>query len=465
MSRSRAMPTANLRPAPASPSGPAFLDPSPYVSPPTDRRPALSGDLRADVVIVGGGYTGLSTALALGAAGVEVVVLERDHCGWGASGRNAGHLTPTICKDLPTAVMLFGAAAAGRLARFADHCVETTERLIREFAIDCDYHATGNLMAAVHPLQERRLRKATAEARALGAQMRYVESGEMRERGLPAAFISGALEERGGTLHPGKLVTGLRRGALARGLRVHEGTTVTRIESGAPMRVHTPGGIVTADQVLLATNAYSGEIGRPGERIVPLYITLFETAPLDDAQLASIGGWRGREGIYTAHESMESYRLTADRTIIGGSKDVQYFYDCAPHAHGGPRDARPASVVRAFRERFPELAQVPVAHCWAGWCGMTLNFLPGVGRAGDGSELYYAIGYNGHGVAQATTLGGVVADLMLGRTNPWHEVICRPPAWLPPKPLRYPLVRALLGAVNAVDAYVDRRTVRAQRRG
>lgn len=441
-----------------------FLDPSPYVAPPADLRATLDDDRRAEVAIVGGGYTGLSAALALADAGVEVVLLERDYCGYGASGRNAGHLTPTICKDLPTAVMLFGPDKAGTLARFADHCVETAEHTIAGLSIDCEYRAGGNVMTAVHPLQERRLRRATEQARSLGARMRYLESGEMRERGLPPAFLSGALEETGGTLHPGKLVTGLRRAVIDRGIKVHEGTTVIRVERGSRMRVHTPRGVVTADKVLLATNAYSGEVGAPGDRIVPLYITLFETAPLDDAQLAAIGGWAGREGIYTAHESMESYRLTANRTIIGGSKDVQYFYDCAPHAHGGPRDARPASVIRAFRERFPELAELPVAHTWAGWCGMTLNFLPGVGRARD-AEFYYGIGYNGHGIAQATTMGGLLADMMLGRRNRWHEVICRPPTWLPPKPLLYPMVRAMLGTVNAVDRYVDRRAARSAKRG
>ena len=434
-----------------------FREISPYVEPPPARRPALDADLRADVAIVGGGYTGLSTALALQEAGVEAVVLERDFCGYGASGRNAGHLTPTICKDLPTAYLLFGKQTASRLVRFADHCVEHAEGLMQRLAIDCDYHAGGNIMAVVHPSQEARLRKATARARSLGAKLRFIEPGEMRERGLPAAFLTGALEESGGTLHPGKLVLGLRRAALERGIRVFEGTTVERIEHGRPARIVTPGGTVYAGKVLLASNAYSGEIARPGHRIVPVYISMFESAPLSPAQRAAIGGWPGREGVYTAHESLESYRLTARGSIIGGSKDVQYFYDCAPHNHGGEADARKGSVIGAFRARFPELADLPIEHAWAGWCGMTLNFLPIVGRSPQHPDYFYGIGYNGHGVAQATAMGPLLADLMLGRSNPWHEVICRKPAWLPPKPLRYAVVKSLLGIVNGVDRYVDRR--------
>lgn len=434
-----------------------FCGISPYVEPPPARLPALDADLRADVAVVGGGYTGLSTALALQESGVEAVVLERDFCGYGASGRNAGHLTPTICKDLPTAYLLFGRDTASQLVRFADHCVEHAEALIERLAIDCDYHAGGNIMTVVHPSQEGRLRKAAARARALGAKLRFIERDEMRERGLPPAFLSGALEEAGGTLHPGKLVLGLRRVALERGIRIFEGTTVERIEHGRPARVLTPGGTVSAGKVLLAANAYAGEIARPGHRIVPVYISMFESAPLSAAQRAAIGGWTGREGVYTAHESLESYRLTARGTIVGGSKDVQYFYDCAPHNHGGDGDARKGSVIGAFRARFPQLAGLPIEHAWAGWCGMTLNFLPIVGRSPEHPDFYYGIGYNGHGVAQATAMGPLLADLMLGRRNPWHDVICRKPAWLPPKPLRYVVVKSLLGIVNGVDRYVDQR--------
>jgi glycine/D-amino acid oxidase-like deaminating enzyme len=330
---------------------------------------------------------------------------------------------------------------------------------MQEYAIDCEYHASGNIMAVVHPSHAKRLREATEAAIRIGARMRFIEAGEMRERGLPRAFLCGALEEAGGTLHPGKLVTGLRRAALARGIRVHEQTGVLRVERGRPLRVVTPGGTLTADKVLMAANAFATEIGHPGERVVPLYVTLFESEPLSDAQLAAIGGWPGREGVYTTHESLESYRLTARRTIIGGSKGVRYFYDCKPHHHGGAADASREAVVRAFRERFPALAQLPVAHTWSGWIGMTLNFLPLVGRAADNAAYHYSVGYNGHGVAQAAAMGGLIADLMLGRANPWQQVICRKPLYLPPRPLRWLVVRALLGALVGMDKRVDRRIV------
>ena len=437
-----------------------FLEISPYVSAPADMQPSLQNDIHADVVIVGGGYTGLTTALALHERGVSSVILERDFCGFGASGRNAGHLTPTICKDLPTAVMLFGRETAANLARYADFCVESAEQLMKTYDIDCDYNQSGNIMSVVHPKQEKRLRKATEAAVELGVKMHFVEPGEMRERGMPKAFLCGSMEEAGGTLHTGKFVMGLRKAALERGIGIYEQTSVKHIDAKQPIRVTTKGGTVTADKMVMACNAYAAELKEPGSGLAPLYITLFETAPLSQAQREAIGGWTGREGIYTAHESMESYRLTAQGTIIGGSKDVQYFYDCAPHNHGGEADARKMSVIRAFRERFPELKELPISHAWAGWCGFTLDFLPLVGRAPDNPNCFHAVGYNGHGVAQSTTMGGLMADMMLGKKNAWHELVFRKPGFMPPKPLRYLGIKSLLGVVNGIDRRLDRKIAR-----
>lgn len=432
-----------------------FLGISPYVAQPADIQPALAGEVRADVAIVGGGYAGLSTALALNEAGVSVVVVEREFCGFGASGRNAGHLTPTICKDLPTAMMLFGREASAELARFADHCVHQAEGMMHRYGIDCDYHPGGNIMAIVHPSQEKRLRKATEVARALGAKMRFVEPGEMRERGLHPTFRCGALEEVGGTLHPGRFVLGLRRAALAAGVRIFERSAVRRVADAPSPLVETERGCVRADKVVMAGNAYMPEIGPPGKHIIPLYDTLFETEPLTDAQLEAIGGWRGREGIYTAHESIESFRLTAQRTIIGGSKDVRYFYGCQASRHGGDADGSKLTNLRAFRERFPELGCLPIAHSWGGWVDMTLNFLPIVGQSGKQPSRYFCAGFNGHGVAQASTIGGLLADLILGRKNHWHEIIIRKPVYVPPEPWRWALMHVILSLVNGIDRHYD----------
>lgn len=439
-----------------------FLDISPWVTLPRDLQPPLSSDRSADAAIVGGGFTGLSTALALKRAGVDAVVLERDFAGFGASGRNAGHLTPTIGKDLPTLLMLFGKRRAAQLVRFADDAVRHVEDVIRAQHIDCDYVPSGNIMAAVHPKQEGRLRKAAAVAAEIGARVRFLDRDDLRTRGVPPAFLSGALEEAGGTLDPGKYVMGLRRAALDAGITLYEQTAVQEIVNGARPSVRTNTGTVTADRVVLATNAYTPALGHQRYSLFPLYDTLFETAPLTHAQLAALG-WQGREGIYTAHESLESYRLTARGTILGGSKGVRYMYGGA--LRGGPSAWTQGLIERGFRDRFPELGEVPIAHFWGGWIGMTLHFLPAFGRTGTNRNIYYAVGYNGHGVAAASAMGAILADFMLGRKNEHAETLARFVPPLPPEPLRWLLIRGIMGILNGVDARVDaqaRRTITVQ---
>ena len=427
---------------------------STWTTPPADLRPALEGDRTADVCVVGAGFTGLTAALALKRTGADVVLVERDFAGFGASGRNAGHLTPTIGKDVPTLLMMYGEKRTSSLLEFAEHAIGSAEALIREHAIDCDYWPTGNVMAAVAPAQEKRLRKAAETAARVGAQVEYLDRADMRRRGLPAAFIAGAWEKRGGTLDPGKLARGLRRVVIDAGVPLHEGTPVTGVDDAAKPRVRTPRGTVTAGAVILATNAYTVELGHLRSTLVPLHDTLFESAPLGEDDLARVA-WPGREGIYTAHESLESYRLTARGTIVGGSKAVRYPYGSRPTGDSTPETI--AANVQAFRDRFPELASVPVAHTWGGWIDMTINFLPILGTSGTHGAIHYAAGYNGHGVAQACAMGPIVADATLGRANDYAGRFKPFAISLPPEPLRWMLVRAMLGTVVAVDRRVDAR--------
>lgn len=432
-----------------------FEEISGWIREPSNPCPPLRGDQHADVVVIGAGYTGLSAALSLREQGVDVLVLERDFAGAGASGRNAGHLTPTIGKDLPTLLRMFGEERAQALVHFADEAVEYTEHVIERLHIECAYEPNGNILAGAHPKHEKRLREAAAAALRLGGQVQFLSGDEMRERGVPRAFHCGVLEERGGLLDPGRYVTELRRAAIDAGVRLHEHSAVQSIDKGNPVRVHCDGGIVSADAVVVATNAYSGVIGFMPRRVVPLRVSLFETEPLSTAQLAAVG-WRGREGIYTSHEVLESYRLTARNTIIGGSKVVRYAYG-SKFANGyDPRAFR--IIESAFRERFPELEGIPVRRFWGGWIGFTLDFLPMVGVTGDQNNVHYGFGYAGHGVAQATLMGSMLAHRVLGRPHECEKALTRRLWSWPPEPLRYAAYQAITRTLYAVDAHTDRQT-------
>jgi glycine/D-amino acid oxidase-like deaminating enzyme len=438
-----------------------FVETSPWLEAPRDRCPALDGDQTADVVIVGGGYTGLSAALALRAQGVDVVVLERDFAGAGASGRNAGHLTPTIGKDLPTTLRLFGRERASALVRFADAAVDHTEEVIRRYGIECDYRASGNVVAAVHPKHESRLQTAAETAQGLGARVRFLDAKKMRDRGIPDSFVCGVLEERGGTLNPGRYVAGLRRAALQAGVRLFEDTNVLALEDGATVRARCEGGQVTARQAVFATNAYTEGLGRRPRHVVPLRVSLFETEALPEPVLAALG-WPGREGIYTSHEVLESYRVTAHGTLTGGSKVVRYGYGSAlPPGHD---PAAFAILEHAFRERFPGLREVPIASFWGGWIGFTLDLLPQVGVEGAHRNVHFGVGFNGHGVAQATFVGAMLAGRILGSPNAHDAALERRLRAWPPEPLRWLAARVINGTLSWVDARTDRQARALPRR-
>ena len=431
---------------------------SPWLTPPQPLAPSCAGDLTADVVIIGGGYTGLSTALALRERGVDVVLLEQQFCGYGASGRNAGHLTPTIGKDAPTLALMFGKEKAGALMRFADRAVRCAEQTIARHGIACDYLPSANIIAGVHPRQEKALRRAAETGAKLGAQLTFLEGDEMRRRGLPPAFTFGVLEGCGGHLHPGKYVLGLREAALKAGVRLHEQSPVTGIEEGPKVRVRTASGSVTAEKLVIAANAFTPvTLKRMGSRVCPVRVSLFRTAPLTPEQRASLG-WPGREGIYTAHEILESYRISADGRIIGGSKVVNYVYG------GGLAPAeQPASFAlmeSAFRDRFPMLDDVPIECWWGGWIGMTLDFLPLCGVSGRDANIHYGLAYNGHGIAQATYMGRLLADGVSGLANADAELLQRRGIPIPPEPLRWLLVKGLIGLFAGMDRRVDRALAR-----
>jgi glycine/D-amino acid oxidase-like deaminating enzyme len=412
----------------------------------------LRHDVVADVAVLGAGLTGLSAALALRARGLSVAVVEREIAGFGASGRNAGHLTPTIGKDLPTLARLFGAVRARALVALVQEAIVHVERTIAEHRIDCAYEPVGNVMAAVDPRQHHMLDRAAEAGARLGLDGELLEPGAMRTRGLPPAFTRGYLMRRGGILHPGRYVRALRRLALAAGAALYERTPVLRIEDGDPAVVHTPEGRVRARTVVLGTNAYTPDLGLLCSTVVRLHVHLFATAPLAAAQRATLD-WHGREGIYTAHEMLESYRLTADGRIVGGAKRVRYGFGGKALAD----DARTYALLeRTFRDRFPTLRDVPITHRWGGPIAFTLDFLPALGRTGRHGNLYYAVGYAGHGVALASYAGTMLADLLLGRDGPGRVLADRRWLPLPPEPLRWLLVRGLTGVLRALDRPADR---------
>jgi gamma-glutamylputrescine oxidase len=418
---------------------------------------SLRADLRCDVVVVGGGYTGLSAALSLAEAGADVVVLEAAHIGAGASGRNSGHLSTTVGNPAKVLLRSLGEERARTYFRFSDEAVRYAERLMEERGIDADYVAAGNISASVHPDHDARLEQEAAARRALGAEVSFLASGAMRERAIPPAFRCGLLHAPGGILDPGKYVRGLHAAAVAAGARVFEATPVERVEAGSPLRVVTDGAVVTADRLVLATNAFAPLVADLARLVIPLRVCCLETAPLDAAQRQALG-WRGHEGVSTSHLVPESYRWTPRGGIAAGTRSVGYAWNSAMSSKGD--EARFALLERSLRARFPMLGAIPVVARWGGWVAFTTDTLPVLGRCGAGGNIDYAMGYSGHGIAQGTFLGAILAARIRGDdaelaalAAPFTRKVLR---W-PPEPLRWLGANAAFAVLRSLDARTDRR--------
>ncbi|MEM8499740.1 MAG: FAD-binding oxidoreductase [Pseudomonadota bacterium] len=431
-----------------------FNEYSGWTTAPSSMRKALQGNERADVAIIGGGFTGLMAAITLSEQDVDVVLLEQQFCGFGASGRNAGHLTPTIGRDIVYCLRRFGKERGLKLAHFAEKAVHFTEEVFEQYAIDCDYLPCGNVIGGVHPKQRAQLAKAAELVNSVGLEMNFLDENAVRERGLPSAIQFALQETAGGLLDPSKYVFALRRIAIEKGIRIFENSAVTEMIEGETVTLKTQGGSVTADKVLMATNAFSAPtLNKMRYSVVPVRVTLFNTKPLSDAELQQIG-WQGREGIYTAHEALESYRLTPDNRIAGGSKWVQYGFGSKLLTGNN------AQLFDDFQSlvniRFPELPNLEIESFWGGWIGITLDMLPICGVTGKAQNVFYSLGYNGHGVAQASLMGRNMALEMLGQPQADVELLQRTRIPLPPEPLRWLGVNGLVQAMLFKDGFVDR---------
>ena len=427
--------------------------------PPTDIT-LLNGDTRADVVIIGAGYTGLNTALALRANGADVVVLEKDFAGAGASGRNEGHLSAYIGKDLPTLLMLYGKKRGAKIVQFADEAVRFTENVIKQYNIQCDYVPGGNIIVGMYPGQTGRLRRAVNQVQYLGARVRYLSPEDLRDRNVPSQWRTGGLLlELGGILDPFAYTLGLRRAALDAGVRLYEQSAMEKLEDGKPLRAYTANGIVTADHAVLATNSYTPQIGWKTRSVVPIMCSHFETGYINPERLQN--WWPGREGLFTAHNMIEAYRLTARGTLVGGVKAVTYNYGSKLGDPNNPRHFE--EISHAMRARFPELGDISFESFWSGWVAFTMDLLPLIGKTGKHKSVHYSIGYNGHGVALATLMGTMVAEHILGREHPFDKVLERfTPDW-PPEPFRVLVAGGAMKVFGALDGNEDRNILKYQK--
>lgn len=420
--------------------------------------PPLEGEVSADVVIAGAGFAGLNTALELATRGARVVVLERESAGFGASGRNAGYLVGGQGLEYDYIIRRVGREQAKQIVRFYDEGVAYVERKLGEYAIDCDYNASGTIRAAVHPSQERKLLKSMQTGLELGSPAQFLDQTAMRARGIPPAFLFGAYLPSGGTLDPGKYVLGLRRAALKAGVKIYEGTALQSWSGDRILQCVTEKGRATAPHLVLATNAYTPQLGLLRDKVMPVRVSAIETQPLSPEQLASLG-WPRREGIITSHWTMESHRLTARNSLVVTTKRLNYAY--GSQAPNVPDDAAYRELAVALQDRFPTLKGIGLRACWSGYVSLAYDFLPVVGETGSQGNVLYTAGCSGHGVATQSLMGKLLAERIRGSEHPLLAALRHKSPSTLPEPLQWCAVKSAFALTNLADDHVNRKVRRA----
>ena len=419
--------------------------------------PPVKGDLSVDVAIIGGGYTGLSTAYHLRKddPGMKVAVLEAEVVGFGASGRNGGFSMTLFGLETAVTKALFGQQRTVEAHHYMERAVDYVDALVKEHKLQSDYEFPGFLRAATTPGYVKRIQHDLEILTSMGITgIEWIEAEKIRAEVDSPLFLGGWWEPRCGLLNPAKQARELKRIAIQSGAEVYEETPVTEIKRESKFTLKTPSGAVTADKIVFATNAYSHLIPGLRSKQVPAFTHMVVTEPLTEKQLKTIG-WKNRQGIEDARNLVHYFRLTADNRIAMGGSDVSITYGRDMNRDLNPRTF--ADLERDVIRLFPTLKGVKFTHRWGGPVSVTMDMAPAIGFLGDGRAIY-SLGCVGHGVSMAHLNGWTIADLLLERKSDLTEVwfVNRKMIPWPPEPLRLVASHAIRGYMRIEDALYER---------
>jgi glycine/D-amino acid oxidase-like deaminating enzyme len=418
--------------------------------------PPLSSSTKADLCIVGGGFTGLWAALHAkrDEPWRDVVVLEKDTVGYGASGRNGGFIVSSLTHGI-----------SNGLARFADE-MPALERLAQEnFAgfrqdlhthnIDCDFEETGELLAILEPYQDAWIEEESDLLRRFGHEVDTFDADGMRQQLNSPLYRGGVWDKTGaGILDPAKLADGLREAAIRLGVRIYEGTAAQGLrDEGQHVEVTTAQGKVRARRVLLGTSAYPPLLKQMKRYIAPVYDYALVTEPVS---LDTVG-WRNRQGVGDGANQFHYYRLTKDNRILWGGYDAVYRF--RGPVRPGLDDYEPtfAKLSQHFFTTFPHLEGIKFTHRWGGAIDTCSRFSVFFGTAHEGKTAY-AVGYTGLGVA-ATRFGAQTALQLLDGTPPNLRYVSEKPVPFPPEPLKTAVIQLTRNRLAAADRNEGKRGI------
>ncbi|MCX4547851.1 FAD-binding oxidoreductase [Streptomyces sp. NBC_01267] len=403
--------------------------------------PALTGDTSCDLLVVGGGYSGLWTALLAKERdpGRDVVLIEGNEIGWAASGRNGGFCAASLTHGLANGLERWPGEIK-KLEELGARNLDAIEAAVARYGIDCEFERTGEIDVATQPYQVDELREWHQEVTELGlGGGEFLDQDALRSEVDSPTFLGGLYDRDGvAMLHPAKLAWGLKQACLGLGVRIHERTRgLDLARSGTGMAVRTPYGRVFARHVALGTNIFPSLVKRVRPYTVPVYDYALMTEPLTEEQQAAIG-WRNRQGLGDSANQFHYFRLTADHRILWGGYDAIYPYGGRMSAD---LDHRPDTYLRLaehFFQCFPQLEGIRFSHAWGGAIDTCSRFSAFFGTA-HGGRVAYAAGFTGLGVGATRFGGDVMLDLLSGeRTERTAlEMVRTKPMPFPPEPFAW----------------------------
>jgi gamma-glutamylputrescine oxidase len=384
------------------------------VRPGTARAP-LRGEVRADVVVLGGGMAGCSAALHLAKRGYRVAVLEARFVGYGASGRSGGQTIFGLAAGQQRLIAEVGRDDARRLFDLSVEALDLTQSLIRDYAIDCDYHG-NHLHVAVKARHVQELQEWAQELREdYGYQSaQFLERDELRQHVKSDRYLAGLLDPRSGHLHPLKFTQGMARAAEAAGAVIYENSEVLRYQDGAEICVHTAQGTIRCANLILCGNAYIGAVAPSlARRILGVGTYIIASEPLGEERARNL--LPSNAAIADINWILDYFRRSDDHRVLFGGR-VSY------------SSVQPRHLAESMRKRmlrvFPGLHDVKVAYAWGGYLDITMSRAPNFGRLAP--NVFYLQGFSGHGVTLTGLAGKLVAEAVAG-TAERFDVFARIP--------------------------------------